>query len=194
MKRNAFYVLPPVSSLAFLVSRHIHRKNSLWRKWEKEWQCMFAADGQMRMNKKIDKRCSDRIARHDRHFFDIDHEWQVPGSTTIIISTIIIDKGFQGHEIKKKMIDSVPSNNRDQMNRWLVFCGDIFGKIFLKMSTDHRGILWFIYWQFLFCELPPSKPRRRQFSSNVLIQSTTFQWRLISFRPRADEYIAWKIL
>jgi hypothetical protein len=60
------------------------------------------------MNKKKKRSISDAVtvARHDRHFLDIDHEWQVPG---IIMMTIIINMGFQGHEIKK-------DNVRDQMN------------------------------------------------------------------------------
>jgi Tfp pilus assembly protein PilO len=105
VNRNNLYVVVSVSSLFFSLKAYTYKKNSLWRKWEKEWECMFEADGQMRKWTKRSISDAVTVARHDRHFLDIDHEWQVPGTIIIIIIiiiAIIFNMGFQGHEQKKE--------------------------------------------------------------------------------------------
>lgn len=75
----------------FSLKAYRSKKNfSLKKIRKKRMECMFEADGQTRLNKKIDKRCSDRSMTWQTLFLDIDHQWQVHGTIIIVIIIIII--------------------------------------------------------------------------------------------------------
>jgi len=106
VKRNNLYVVVSVSSLFFSLKAYTYKKKFSLKKM-RERMGMHVWSRWTNVNEQK-RSISDAVtvARHDRHFLDIDHEWQVPGTIIIIIIAIIINMGFQGHEIEEiKWID-----------------------------------------------------------------------------------------